>query len=232
MIWVITVPFSAWQLIHVQLERCYGHDFSHCKTLMTGFSHPSLLCDTTWNLQQGAGAPCAKRTLTGTSGSGCFYTVFCVPWEEACETLPELCVTSWAPLAWPVCGQLSALAVSAWRSALLLCRPSEGRKNSSRSYWHAQRYKWGQGWPFSLPKNLRREVFCLCHGCVKSQASVGKGVHSAVSSNFRIKSGVKKHLSQLQSCDFMSSHPCLPLLYETPSQRSKQFLFSLIFTSQ
>lgn len=92
--------------------------------------------------------------------------------------------------------------------------------------------KGGRDDHFLFQKNLRREVFCLCQGCVKSQASVGKGVHSAVSNNFRIKSGMKKHLSQLQSCDFMSSHPCFPLLYETPSQRSKQFLFSLIFTSQ
>lgn len=115
--------------------------------------------------------------------------------------LPELYATSLAPLAWLVYGQLSVLAGSAWHSVPLLCRLSEGTKNRSRFYSHAQIY--GGRDDHFLFQNLRSEVFCLCHGRVKSQASVGKGVHSAVSNDFRVKSGVKKHISQLQSCDFI-----------------------------
>jgi len=60
---------------------------------------------------------------------------------------------------------------------------------------------WGRMTVFSSKISEGRcSVFAMA---VSSQASVGKGVHSAVSNNFRVKSGVKKHLSQLQSCDFI-----------------------------
>lgn len=95
------------------------------------------------------------------------HRVNCLPWQEDCETLPELCVTSLAPLAWLVYGQLSALAVSAWHSVPLLYRLSEGRKNRGRFYLHAQRYG-GEEWPFSLPKAQKGGVLSLPWPCQKS----------------------------------------------------------------
>lgn len=129
------------------------------------------------------------------SRSWCFHIQLTVCRYKKIVTLPELYVISLAPLAWLVYGQLSVLVGSAWHSVLLPCRLSEGRKTRGRFYMYGQRY-WGRDDHF-LFQNLRREVFCLYHGCVKSQASVGKGVHSAVSNNFRGKLGVKKHMSQL-----------------------------------
>lgn len=95
------------------------------------------------------------------------HRVICVPRQDACETLPELCVTSLALLAWLVCGQLSVLAASAWRSAPLLCRPSEGRKNSSRSYLHAKRYG-GRDDHFLFQKSQKGGVLSLPWLCQKS----------------------------------------------------------------
>lgn len=152
------------------------------------------------------------------------HRVSSLPWQEDYETLPELCVTFLAPLAWLVYGQLSVLAGSAWHSVPLLCRLSEGRENRTRFYLHAQRYG-REGWPFSLPKSRKGDVLSLPWLCQNSsfcRQRCSQCSEQQFQGEIRSE-GAYKPTAKLWF--YTMSHPCLPLLYETSPQRSNQFLY-------